>query len=59
MEMIEVEDSPAAFEQVIHFDHCKVAIFNRPWNVKAELPNENFVRGEDWDEIDRVFRAGG
>ena len=57
--MIAVEDSPAAFEQVIHFDHCKVAIFNRPWNVKAELPNENFVRCEDWDEIDRVFRAGG
>ena len=38
------------------FDNCKVAIFNRPWNVKAELPNENFVRCADWDEIDRVFR---
>ena len=53
-----VEDSPAAFEHVLHFDNCKVAIFNRPWNVKAELPNESFVRCEDWEEIDRVFRAG-
>ena len=52
-----VEDSPAAFEHVLHFEGCKVAIFNRPWNVKAELPNENFVRCEDWDEIDRVFRG--
>ena len=53
-----VEDSPAAFEHVLHFDGCTVAIFNRPWNVKAELPNENFVRCADWEEIDRVFRAG-
>jgi 5'(3')-deoxyribonucleotidase len=53
-----VEDSPAAFEHVLHFDNCKVAIYNRPWNVKAELPNENFVRCADWKEIDEVFRQG-
>ena len=52
-----VEDSPAAFEHVLHFAGCKVAIFSRPWNVKAELPNENFVRCGDWKEIDRVFRS--
>ena len=52
-----VEDSPAAFEHVLHFEGCKVAIFNRPWNVRAELPNENFVRCEDWKEIDEVFRG--
>jgi len=52
-----VEDSPAAFEHVLHFAGCKVAIFNRPWNVKAELPNENFVRCGDWKEIDMVLRS--
>ena len=53
-----IEDSPAAFEHVLHFDNCRVAIFNRPWNIKAELPNENFVRCEGWEDIDRVFREG-
>ena len=51
-----IEDSPAAFEHVLHFENCTTAIFNRPWNVKAELPNENFVRCEGWEEIDKVFR---
>ena len=46
-----VEDSPAAFEHVLHFDNCKVAVYNRPWNINASLPNENFVRCEDWEEI--------
>ena len=41
-----------------NFDGCKVAIYSRPWNVKAELPNENFVRCADWKEIDEVFRQG-
>ena len=50
--------SPAAFEHVLHFDGCKVVIYSRPWNVKAELPNENFVRCADWKEIDEVFRQG-
>lgn len=50
-----VEDSPAAFEHLLHFEHCKVAVFNRPWNWEAELPNDNFVRCENWQEIDRVF----
>lgn len=50
-----IEDSPAAFEHVLHFDHCKVAVFNRPWNRQSALPNDRFVRCESWQEIDRVF----
>ena len=50
-----VEDSPAAFEHVMHFDNCRIAVFDRPWNSRAELPNDRFVRCEDWQEIDRAF----
>ncbi len=50
-----VEDSPAAFEHVLHFDNCKIAVFDRPWNQKTEFPNSNFVRCKDWKEIDRIF----
>ena len=50
-----VEDSPAAFEHVLHFDNCRVAVFDRPWNSRAELPNDRFVRCKNWQEIDRVF----
>ena len=50
-----IEDSPAAFEHVLHFEKCKVAVFDRPWNRQVELPNDNFVRCEGWQEIDRVF----
>jgi len=54
-----IEDSPAAFEHVMHFDGCKVAVFNRPWNVNEELPNENFVRCENWQEIDELLAGIG
>ena len=50
-----IEDSPAAFEHVMHFKQCKVAVFNRPWNRQSELPDDRFVRCENWNEIDRVF----
>lgn len=50
-----IEDSPAAFEHVLHFEKCKVAVFDRPWNRQVELPNDNFVRCGGWQEIDRVF----
>ena len=50
-----IEDSPAAFEHVMHFDNCKVAIFDRPWNAQAEFPNENFSRCMDWHEVDVLF----
>lgn len=47
-----VKDSPAAFEHVLHFEDCTVAVFDRPWNKNAEFPNENFIRCEGWKEID-------
>lgn len=50
-----VEDSPAAFEHVMHFENCKIAVFDRPWNRAAAFPNDNFVRCSGWKEIDRVF----
>ena len=50
-----IEDSPAAFEHVLHFEQCKVAVFDRPWNRQSEFPNDRFVRCFDWKEIDRIF----
>lgn len=50
-----IEDSPAAFEHVMHFDNCKVAVFRRPWNTNAELPNDNFIHLDSWKEIDDFF----
>lgn len=50
-----IEDSPAAFEHVLHFDNCTVAVFDRPWNRKEELPNDSFVRCMGWKEIDTLF----
>lgn len=52
-----IEDSPAAFEHVLHFNNCKVAVFDRPWNRQEEFPNDMFVRCKDWQEIDRIFEA--
>ena len=46
-----IEDSPAAFEHVMHFEGCKVAVFDRPWNKDAEFPNEQFVRCENWTAV--------
>lgn len=50
-----IEDSPAAFEHVMHFDNCKVAVFNRPWNINEVLPNDYFVRCEGWKAIDTLL----
>lgn len=50
-----VEDSPAAFEHVMHFENCNVAVFDRPWNNKFELPNDRFTRCGNWQEIDNLF----
>lgn len=52
-----IEDSPAAFEHVVHFENCKVAVFDRPWNQDAEFPNGNFVRCMDWNEVDKMFES--
>ncbi len=50
-----IEDSPAAFEHVLHFEECKIAVFNRPWNINEKVPNDDFVRCEGWTDIDRLF----
>lgn len=50
-----VEDSPTAFEHVMKFEQCKIAVFDRPWNMQAKLPNDRFVRCKDWQEIDRLL----
>lgn len=52
-----IEDSPAAFEHVMHFADCKVAVFNRPWNQQAKLPNDIFRRCNNWQDIDKYFRG--
>ena len=52
-----IEDSPNAFEHVMHFDNCKIAVFSRPWNVNEKLPNENFIRCSGWKEIDLLFES--
>ena len=50
-----IEDSPAAFEHVMHFKDCKVAVFDRPWNENAQLPDKSFIRCKDWLEIDKLL----
>ena len=50
-----VEDSPSAFQHVSKFNHCKVAVYNRPWNKNSELPDFRFKRCNNWKEIDKMF----
>lgn len=50
-----IEDSPAAFEHVVRFKNCQIAIFDRPWNKNASFPNENFVRCKSWNDINALF----
>ncbi len=50
-----IEDSPDAFEHVLHFEGCRVAVFDRPWNRQAVLPNERFTRCSGWLEIDQLL----
>lgn len=46
-----VEDSPAAFKHLAHLTDCQIAVYNRPWNAKATLPGDNYVRCASWDEV--------
>lgn len=50
-----VEDSPAAFEHVLHFDGCIVAVYDRPWNQAEAFPNDRFVRCLDWKAIEELL----
>ncbi len=54
---IAIEDSPASFEHIMHFEGCRVFVFDRPWNRKAELPGDNFIRCRDWEVISRQISA--
>ena len=47
-----VEDSPNAFEHILHLGNCTTAVFDRPWNRFAAFPNERFIRCSGWAEID-------
>lgn len=49
-----VEDSPSAFEHLLHFENCRIAVFDRPWNKDADFPSTNFSRGNTWAEIDKM-----
>ncbi|MCR4693782.1 MAG: 2-dehydropantoate 2-reductase [Pseudobutyrivibrio sp.] len=51
-----IEDSPAAFKYLTHLPELRVMVVDRPWNRKAQFPNENFKRAFDWQEIDAEFR---
>lgn len=52
-----IEDSPAAFEHVMHFEQCKIAVFNRPWNINEKLPNDRFKRCNNWKEINDYLNS--
>ncbi|MCQ2528709.1 MAG: 2-dehydropantoate 2-reductase [Saccharofermentans sp.] len=52
-----IEDSPAAFEHVQHFENCTVAVYNRPWNANAQFPDDSFIRCEGWKEIDNLLQS--
>ena len=49
-----IEDSPAAFEHVMHFEGCKIGVFDRPWNKEAEFPKDHFVRCESWKALEHL-----
>jgi len=52
---VTVEDLPSAFEHGMQSENCIVVVFDRPWNDRTELPNENFVRCRSWMEIDKML----
>ena len=54
---IAVEDSPAAFGHLLHFEACRVAVFDRPWNREAEFPSDRFVRCKNWAGIEKTVQG--
>ena len=50
-----VEDSPAALAHLSHIPGCRVAVFSRPWNAKAEFPSPAFTRCPGWTAIDALL----
>ena len=48
---VAVEDSPKAFKFFDHLPNLKVLVYDRPWNMSCELPNDNYKRCFNWDNI--------
>lgn len=46
-----VEDSPIGLGHLSKIPGCRVAVFNRPWNIRSELPPGDFTRCGSWAEI--------
>ena len=51
-----IEDSPSAYKHLLHFEKCKVAVFDRPWNRDFELPGNNFTRCTNWQDVDSLLK---
>ena len=49
---VAIEDSPTAFRFFDHLPGLKVCVYDRPWNKKCRLPNDNYFRCKDWKYID-------
>ncbi|MCR5148876.1 MAG: 2-dehydropantoate 2-reductase [Eubacterium sp.] len=49
-----VEDSPMAFKFFDHLPDIKVMVYDRPWNRENELPNDNYCRCFDWEQIREI-----
>ena len=49
-----IEDSPEAFKIFDNFPGIKVLVFDRPWNIDAPLPKDNFKRYKSWEEIKKA-----
>ena len=50
-----VEDSPVAYKHLLHFKKCTVAVFNRPWNIDEDVPNDHFIRCNGWQEVSALL----
>ncbi len=55
---IAVEDSPMAFRFFEHLPELKVLVYDRPWNKDCSLPNSNYSRVLNWDQIREIEKAG-
>ena len=55
---IAVEDSPHAFKFFDHLPGLKVFVYDRPWNLNAELPGDNYIRCTDWNMISERVNNG-
>lgn len=50
-----VEDSPMAFQHLARLKNCSVAVYERPWNKRVQMPTHAFTRCADWKQIDALL----